>query len=335
MSFDSCACLQGVAQAGAIFHNILKEYSTGSDARIERCTFDNCYAVGGSGGAVESDALDVHVIGCDFTGCYSNKAGGSGGALNTYTNNEATTTKASSLEVVDCTFERCPSIRYGGAIRSTPRNTTITNVTITNCGSDTGGAIAVTNTNSDNLTLNNVTITDCTATGTGGANGTGGGISCDSTRVVDATGVTIIGCTAKNGGGIYHNNNNANGSVTLTSCRFEDCIARSGNGGGVRTTTKVLTVTGGATTTSDTTEKTFVDCTASDSGGGLWHGQNMGGSKVTLDGCVVDGPYRRRQGRKQHSEQFRACMWRRHLHKSDDGDVRKLLLHEQFRVEQR
>ena len=65
-----------------------KQYGTGTVTKLKNCTFTDCASLGGSGGTFESDAQTVTLEDCDFLRCYAGKAGGSGGAVNMYTNDK-------------------------------------------------------------------------------------------------------------------------------------------------------------------------------------------------------------------------------------------------------
>lgn len=273
-SFDNCSCTAGRAQAGAIFHNIQNNWSTGTTTVVRDCTFETCYCFGGSAGTIESDALDVTIERCSFTGSVTNKNGGNGGAINLYINNEAETAKDCIARIIDCEFHGCKAEKgtsNGGAIRSTSKVMIVTGCKFYDSISATGGAISMTNSKADRLEMANNYFENCqTSTGNGGA------INSPA-KVVIVDGDTYYNCTAhKSGGGLYLSSNNASGSVTLTNCVFDTCTARTEHGGGVFTPTFKLAI-GGADTA-------FISCSAKLNGGAVNHNPNGTNSSFSLTG---------------------------------------------------
>ena len=281
-SFDSCACLTGNAQAGSVFHNIRGGWSSDSKTVITDSTFKNSYSVGGSGGTIESDALDVTIERCSFDGSYTNKSSGNGGAINVYANDEASTAKYSILRVIDCTFDNCSAKNgsaVGGAIRTTSHDLILQGSVFRNSQSVTGGAVAMTN--ARKLEIYGCTFDNCLATGNGGA------VSSNAATVIigkDNPGKYLddsakdgnnyfTDCTANLGGGIYNPKDDA--SVFMQNVNFTGCVARTGGGGALYTQAKTLSITG--------TSNTFADCTGWGSGGAVYQNRNTAGSRVTLE----------------------------------------------------
>ena len=272
--FDTCACIIGNSQGGAIFHNIRpgtgtvgKEddkksiytggdsgeyaifpegYSLTSTTLIEDCTFKNCYSVGGSGGTIECDSMVVEIDGCLFDGSYSNKSNANGGAVNILHNDSfgfATVYPDASLTVIDSTFNNCQTntgASYGGAIcDQNSVKTKIINCYFNNCSSNRGGAI-VTNR--------------------------------EKKIPTDITDVLPNGIT-----------------VSILGSRFEDCTART-EGGAVHTTTTKLTISD--TYKNDngqdvTAEAWFKNCSAP-SYGGVYQDGYVAGSEVTVNNVYFD-----------------------------------------------
>ena len=310
--FRDCACTNksSNAQAGAVFHNIVdnktfnfKEfdydtsnayyeagYSKNTKTTIASCNFYNCYSAGGSGGTVESDALDITVKGCYFENSYSNKSGGNGGALNVYAQDKAEPTVDCYVTVEDCTFKDCRANNNGngGAIRSTSLYLTVRGCKFTNMEATTGGAVAMTNKNSKSLVIEGCSFNNCQATKNGGAVSTLANNVIVRDRDSDHTITMFIKCTGKNGGALYHSNTNGNmtpESMTVENASFDTCEARgtdSGDAGGgaIYTNAYRLDITGEATI--------IKDCTAYKEGGGIIQNQYAGTSSFSFDGGTFE-----------------------------------------------
>ena len=295
-TFDFCACLQGKAQAGSVFHNIQANWFTDSKTVISDCTFSNSYAVGGSGGTVESDAYDVTIERCSFEGSYTNKNGGSGGAINTYANNEASTSKYCIMRVIDCTFDNCSAkngAAMGGAVRCSTHDLILRGCVFRNTQGVTGGAVAMTNSNAKKVEIYGCVFDNCTATGNGGAVSAPVGtliVGVEDTGAEDYRSTYLdntekdgynhfTDCAANRGGGIDNAKNDA--SVTMENVHFTRCVAKTSGGGALYTQAKTLSITGDA--------NTFTDCTGYGSGGAVYQNRNVDGSKVELENCVFTG----------------------------------------------
>ena len=310
-SFDSCAATAGIAQAGGVFHNIQSNWSNGSTTTITGCSFKNCYAVGGSGGTVESDALDITIQGCSFDGSYTNKSGGSGGAINTYANNVASTPTYCIMRVIDCTFDNCRAKNggaMGGSVRCSTHDLILSGCIFRNSQGITGGAVAMTNSNAKKVEIYGCTFENCTATN-------GGAVSAPAPTVIlgtnedynnkygTETGITLgsqfhdgtdndgnnhfTDCSANRGGGIDNAKNNA--SVSMQNVNFTRCEAKTSGGGALFTYAKTLSIT----STSNTFKNTFKDCTGQGSGGGVYQYTNntndVADSTARLTNCTFDG----------------------------------------------
>ena len=297
-SFDGCACTDksSNAQAGSVFHNIQQNWSKDSITEISDCTFSNSYSAGGSGGAVESDALDVTIQRCSFIGSYTNKSGGSGGAINTYANNAASTGTYCKMSIIDCYFENCSAKNgsaMGGAVRCSTHDLTLRGCFFRNTQGVTGGAVAMTNSNAKKVEIYGCTFENCIATGNGGAVSAPVGtliVGMEDSSAVDYVATYqdpertrkdgdnhFTGCTANLGGGIYNAKTNA--TVSLKNVSFTRCEAKTGSGGALYTQAKTLSVTGSS--------NIFTNCTAQDSGGAVFQNiNNATGSSVTLQNFV-------------------------------------------------
>ena len=300
-TFDFCACLQGIAQAGSIFHNIRSDWAANSKTEISDCTFSNSYSVGGSGGTIETDALDVTISNCEFHGSYTNKSKGNGGAINALAGDMGasgtegyvgTYNKQCWFTVRNCLFEGCRADNSGngGAIVSSMWYVTIEDCKFENCQSKYGGAVKMTNSNAKWLHINGCTFENCIATDVGG----GVNASVPSIEIKDSAGGTFldntnndgitrfIDCAANRGGGIDNAKNDS--TVTMENVNFTRCAARTSGGGALYTQAKTLYIIG----TSDTS-CTFMNCTGYGSGGAVYQNRNVVGSIVTLNNCVFSG----------------------------------------------
>ena len=297
-TFDFCACLKGKAQAGSIFHNIKSGWSKDSKTVISDCKFSNSYSVGGSGGTIESDALDVTISDCEFHGSYTNKDKGNGGAINALAGDSGkqdttgwigTYNGECWLTVKNCLFDGCraASNGNGGAIVSSMWYVTIEDCKFVNNQSKYGGAIRLTNSNAKWLHINGCTFENCSATGEGGGvsaavpeikvEASEGGTFLDGTENDGST--HFIDCIANRGGGI--DNAKDDGTVTMENVNFTRCDARTSGGGAIYTQAKTLSITGDA--------NTFTDCTGWGPGGAVYQNRSVTGSSVTLENCQFSG----------------------------------------------
>ena len=296
--FDFCACLAGNAQAGSIFHNIRSGWAPNSKTVISDCTFSNSYSVGGSGGTIETDALDVTIENCEFRGSYTNKSKGNGGAINALAGDTGSSGTEGYignynadcwLTVRNCLFEGCRADNSGngGAIVSSMWYVTIEDCKFDNCQAKYGGAIKMTNTNAKWLHVNGCTFNNCTAAEVGGGvnaavpsieiKKSNAGKFLDNT---DNDGAThFIDCVANRGGGIDNNKDGA--TVTMENVDFTRCAARTNSGGALYTKAQTLSITGDA--------NTFTDCTGYGNGGAVYQLRNADKSSVTLDNCTFTG----------------------------------------------
>ena len=251
--FDACACYKNLAQGGAIFHNIKKDWAAGSISTFKECVFRNCYVEGAAAGAVESDALSVNVIDSSFDTCYSKKK--NGGAFNVWANDDENPTIDCSVTISGSSFYNCSNPTNGGAVRCTSRDVKVENSSFISCTTgETGGAISMTNSNARKMELYGVTIKDCTSASN--SKGTGGGIYTKAVEVIvdgytytdeegnEITNPTqIINCSSLNsGGGICHDNNNASASLRINNAVITGNTSTASNGGGIYTKSKKTTI---------------------------------------------------------------------------------------------
>ena len=299
--FVDCDCVTGSSQGGAIFHNIQQDnsaifdgssdkYPTGfslnSKTYITNCNFTDCYSVGGSGGTVESDALDVYFTECTFDGSYSGKSGASGGAINVYANNEGSTSKECSLTIRDCNFNNCYARNgstNGGAVRSTTKKMYVYGSTFNNCEAVNGGAISMTRNNATILEIGGTSFTNCIATsGSGGA--VNASVMTFNMMDYDEKHSSLRNCSAKNYGGLNLRCSENNSIITITNASFENCVSTASNAGAVNASGKSLYITG----LEDTV--TFKNCTASGDGGAVYHKGTLDYfTNVSFENCEAGG----------------------------------------------
>ncbi|MBQ6346429.1 MAG: hypothetical protein IJI71_02590 [Clostridia bacterium] len=343
-TFTDCACLTGRAQAGAIFHNIRNNndiysgvgndsdikvkkfpsgYPTGTKTKITNCKFYDCSAKGGSGGTVESDALDVTFEDCEFHGSFTDKDGGSGGAINTFITGDAADTKGdkSVLRIKGCLFDDCRtsvSNGYGGAVRCSAKKLVLQESKFVNCQSKFGGAVAMSNSTGTEMYVYGCTFDGCSATSNGGA------IACanaSSSGADTKTDVTIadtkdytddVKTKLDDGDTTYQIKNSYPGDTKDNDghTHFIDCSANKGGGlcQGNTSSAKLSvknahfedcdakTSYGGGIYTvavklSITGESnTFKRCTANGSGGGVFHlEKDAENTKAVLVNVEFDG----------------------------------------------
>ena len=244
---------KGTAQAGAIFHNInmtgRSAYSTNSHTYIRNCNFKDCYVLVASGGAVESDALDVVVEDCMFDTCYVKSGSKNGGGLNIYANNSENPNVSSKTTIRNTQFINCSSTNNGGAFRTTSEIVTMENVTFSKCKAKQGGAFAATGNNAKTLTINGSSFDSCSASNQGG------GIWTNANKVTindytyggTVTHSSFTNCQSTNeGGGIFHNGNNSEFVMANATVNGNSTTAGSKSGGGIYTKAKTVEIIGGS-----------------------------------------------------------------------------------------
>ena len=210
--------------------------STDCRVYLTGCTFENCYALNGTGdrgngGAMRSTARYNTITECTFI----NNIGNNGGAINIYNSNAVDTILSG------CTFNGCSARNQGGAIwcrsktlkidstdhatdSATTNDTSIRNCTAPGLG---GGVYHDNSTDGSDLTMTDVTIDTCSSTKDGG-----GGVY-STALTVSLTDSIIQNCSTgskdKNGGGLYLKNST---KTTLEGTKIQNCTAL-GIGGGI------------------------------------------------------------------------------------------------------
>ena len=272
----------GSAQAGAIFHNInmtgRASYSNNSHTYIRNCSFKDCYVLKASGGAVESDALDVVVEDCVFDTCYVKAGSKNGGGLNIYANNTENPNKKNTYTTIQNTqFINCSSTNNGGAFRTTSEYVTMENVTFSKCKAKQGGGFAATGSSAQTLTIRGGSFDSCNASNQGGGVYSNANIIeiYDYTAEDGTVHSSFTNCQATNaGGGIYQNRDNS--SFSMTNATVNGNASTNNAGGGIYTNAKTVTLNGG--TISNNTAKT--------SGGGIFQNKD---DTFTMTGTTVSG----------------------------------------------
>ena len=299
--FDHCDCepVGTKSQAGAVFHNIQQSgkpvynnapsnyakypnnYYQGTKTYIDGCNFSKCYAEGGSGGTIESDALEIYLESSTFDGSYSNKASANGGAINILHNNEYQDSgnysplTGSKLIVYDCSFKNCQTQKTGsrgGAIQaSNTAEVKIMSSSFENVSSFQGGAVRMGASNST-LEIYSSTFKDCNGKTEAGAVYTPAktltiGDEYTYTKT-DGTTVTVSGtpceftdCTSPKYGGVWQTSTATDSSAAANNSTFTTCSSTNSEAGAIYTAAKTLTLNG----------CTFDKCTATKDGGAVYH----------------------------------------------------------------
>ena len=229
------------------------------------------------GGAIWTSMKDLTVSGCSFNNCVAVRQAG---AVFHYVGGNYTT----SSTVTSCSFEGCRA-QAAGSLESGAKTVLVRDCTFRNSTATerNGGAVNVWALDSDkttvecHVTLDSCTFENCYALNGTGTNGNGGAMRSTATYN------EIINCsfnnaTGNNGGAINIYNANAVDTV-VSGCDFSSCSARD-QGGAVYCMSKTLSVTG--------TDNTMQNCTAVNSGGGVFHGRDVSGSAFTLSGMNVE-----------------------------------------------
>ena len=175
------------------------------------CTFENCYALNGTGsngngGAMRSTATYNTITDCSFI----NNIGNNGGAINIFNS------KAVDTIISGCSFDGCSARGQGGAIWCRSKTLTIDSV------DHNDGALP--------HTTNATSIRNCTAPNEGGGVYHDNNTTNSSLTVADTTIDTCYSNT-KSGGGVYTKAL----SVSVTDSIVENCytVAANQNGGGL------------------------------------------------------------------------------------------------------
>ena len=266
------------------------------------CTFENCYALNGTGdkgngGAMRSTARYNTITDCIFI----NNIGNNGGAINIYNSNAVDTV------ISGCTFTGCSARGQGGAIWCRSKTLTINGSTsIRNCmaTNEGGGICYLKDATGSVLTINNALVDNCSSN-----TAAGGGIY-SMAQTVTANGLTVTDCTTKtNGGGIYlyPKSSGEPRSAMLTDVVVQNCTA-PGNGGGIYYQNgNMLTISGTSSEISGNTSggmgggiytnaanvtltgTTVSDNTATSHGGGVCQNANNDKGRLTVDSCTISG----------------------------------------------
>ncbi|MBR3317235.1 MAG: hypothetical protein IKG21_05395 [Atopobiaceae bacterium] len=296
--FNECSCpnvSNGRAQAGAVFHNIRndgavvypndpqkfpKGFSKGSQTDIIDCKFYDCYAANGSGGTVESDAWVINIEGCEFYRSETRKAGGNGGAVNIYSNDNTSISKDSILTVEDCYFEDCSAPNgntNGGCVRTNTYAAVVRNSVFRNARSNnTGGALSMTYGTAGRLEIDGCAFENCSS-------GTKCGAVYAQALVLTIKDSFFTNCTSPSYGAVYQDKDSTVASVTVSNSSFENCSATNSGGGALYATARNLSISGmfgGKSYTTSSGEYgyacgdesfTFDNCTATREGGAVYH----------------------------------------------------------------
>ena len=281
------------------------------------CTFENCYALNGTGdkgngGAMRSTAKYNTITDCTFI----NNIGNNGGAINIFNRS------AEATVISGCTFNGCSARGQGGAIWCRSKTLTINasnntpNPYIRNCTApnEGGGVYHGNNKTGSTLTVEKTTIDTCSSTTKAGggvyttaltasfkdstvqncstvaANQNGGGLYLEQSTSTTLSRTTIQGCTATGlGGGVYHaakgaftvsDGSSISGNIAKGSETVtSNNVERQHSGGGIYTKAMTFTLK----------DSRVTDNQGLGSGGGIC--QNFDGSNgsMTVDGATVTG----------------------------------------------
>ena len=260
--------------------------------KVRNCNFSNCQSLENTdkygGGALWTSMKNLTVENSNFTSCYASQQGG---ALFHYLggNYESSTT------IDGCTFEGCSAGAAAGSMESGAKTVTVQNTTFRNSTSNVknGGALNVWALDQEKPTaechvyLTNCTFENCYALNGSGTNGNGGAMRSTATynTITDCKFINNIG---NDGGAINIYNSNAVDTV-VSGCSFTGCSARY-RGGAIYCVSKTLTIDAinheiNAATPDNTSIR---NCTASNEGGGVYHGNSITGSTLTVKDTTID-----------------------------------------------
>ena len=249
-------------QGGGVFHR-MDRYIEGTLSQVTSCTFIDCEAK--AAGAFESDVTEVIFDAKDNaegTGKIRNSVKNcraterNGGGVNVYSNNSATTAEPSTVNISYTDFEDCHSVydsnvKYGGALRSAARETTVSDCSFKNSFSLNGGGVSISNDKGDTATIRNCSFDNCGAVysyNLPDQSGRGGAIFCLS-KELTIENVKIDNCYARvskeginGGGGVFHGNS---GNVGTTLHLNNSVISNSTSGttgGGLYSFARAITI---------------------------------------------------------------------------------------------
>ena len=288
LTFTLTDCTFLNCQAGRMGGGVYHDNLSGT-AVVSGCTFDACRANGpdeangGGGGGLFSNAFELTVEDCEFTGCTTNRR--QGAAM--YHKRGASDADHSSATIENCVFTDCVAY-HGCAAESDAWHVTVTDCVFERCGgtgSGNGGALNIWADGADNsadattLSISGCTFTDCSTYANGGA--------VRSTAVTNEfADCTFTNCVSNvkaqnpsnyNGGGAVACTNSRAGAV-FTNCDIADCEARYGSADNNTSKGGAVYVNGPVTFNSGT----ITGCT-SKQGGGIY------ASVITMNGGTVTG----------------------------------------------
>lgn len=276
---------------------------------VEDCDFVDCHAnangSNGFGGGLRSNATTTNVRRCSFNNTTASNAADksrdcSGGAVS------ASNTNGAYTEIVGCSFKNASTAKMGGAVYCASLSLVVQDCNaeedkegISGCTAGNGGGAIYHSANKNNsrTTVSNTVITGCTTPSVGG------GIF-SNTRMLEISGGVIQNNSATgNGGGVFYGSGST-GSMTLAASDVTVSGNSSGTeGGGIYTTVKNVTITGGQISgntaaigggglalRNDTATLGISDCTIADNrsnggdgGGGILSNANS----FTVTGCTI------------------------------------------------
>ncbi|KAK2946579.1 hypothetical protein BLNAU_18492 [Blattamonas nauphoetae] len=227
-----------------------------SGISINNCTIDSCNTTGGNGGGfIINNALTATISNFIVKKCTAvhldNKFYHGGGGRILYVLNDVTITDSSFTEcsidyyggglalsrndgltkISNCVFDTCEATaEAGGLYAAMCVAVELKNTTFKHCSTLTkfgGGIRAWTNMTDAPLkfTMNNCTLDDCTTSGT-----VGGGVAITVFANVSFSQLIAKNCSSAQAGGCVYLDGSSE-SVSITESSFDNCSAKSGNGG--------------------------------------------------------------------------------------------------------
>ncbi|KAA6372371.1 MAG: hypothetical protein EZS28_032102, partial [Streblomastix strix] len=236
--FNECTAQFG----GGIIAQINGENSKliiGDGAIFDTCSSDNG---GGLFAMINSGSQLIFEGNCQFIDCSSS---GSGGGLGASVGNEGSSIRC----LGELTFDNCSSTQSsgGGAFFSPGDKASIelTKVTCIDCKSNQGGGIEIQfGSNSYFAITDKATFTRCESTGSGG--GLNLNIQGENAEIQLTGEIEFIDCIGNHGGGISFGSQYYIILVISNTCTFRNCTGTNGG------------------------ELSFINCTSSQRGGGLY-----------------------------------------------------------------
>ena len=265
---------------------------------VTNSSFNNCQSLEDTdkygGGAIWTSMKNLTIENCDFTACYASQQGG---AVFHFV---CTKGDYESYSTIDrCTFEGCSAGQAAGSLESGARLVKVKNSSFRNSTSNAknGGALNVWSGNSDSTSGQPSTdcwvyLTGCTFENCYALNGTGdrgnGGAMRSTAKYNTITDCRFINNIGNNGGAINIYNSKAVDTI-ISGCTFTGCSART-QGGAIwcRSKTLTLDMTNHTTDSVTLTSSSIRNCTAPSEGGGIYHGNSITGSNLTIENTVID-----------------------------------------------